>query len=433
MKKIWTSLTVLALAITSLSFGNTAQATGYTLSQVQSHNTSSDCWAIVNNKVYNLTNYITQHPGGAGAISNLCGTNASAAFAGQHSGNTNANNALASYYIGDLITNDTTAPSIPSNLSANAISPTQINLNWTASTDNVAVTGYAIFRDSAEVATTTNNSFINTGLTASTTYSYTIKAFDAAGNRSASSTSVMATTLATSTDATAPSTPLNLAATVVSASQINLSWSSSTDNVAVTGYAILRNNVEIANVTTNSYQNIGLTASTTYSYSIKAFDAAGNRSASSNVVSATTLASTNSNDTIAPSAPQKLKAHNVSYQHVKLEWKKSKDNVKVKGYAIFQNGVQIATVKKDHYNVIRLTPNTSYTFTVKAFDAAGNMSAESNAISITTKARHNNNDDDNDDDCDKKERNYREDKSSKLEKINQKFNEKLDKIKNKKR
>lgn len=51
------------------------------------------------------------------------------------------------------------------------------------------------------------------------------------------------------------------------------------------------------------------------------------------------------------------------------------------------NGVQIATVKKDHYNVIRLTPGTNYTFTVKAFDAAGNMSADSNTVSVTTKIK----------------------------------------------
>ncbi len=385
MKKISTILTILSISILSIFLSNSAKASSYTLSQVQSHNTSTDCWTIVNNKVYNLTNFIALHPGGSSAIISLCGTDGTAAFTTQHSGNTTANNTLADFYIGDLA--DTTIPTTPTNLSATPVSASQINLSWSTSTDNIAVTGYAIFRDGSELATTTNNNFSNTGLNASTTYSYTVKAFDAAGNRSASSTAVSATTFASSSDTTAPSTPTNLNANVISATQINLNWSTSTDNIAVTGYAVFRNGTEIASVTTNSFNNVGLSASTTYSYTVKAFDAAGNRSNNSNTVSATTLSAPSNGDTIAPSAPTKLKAHVVSYQHVNLKWKKSKDNVKVKGYAIFMNGKQIATVKKDHYNVIRLTPGTNYSFTIRAFDAAGNMSADSNTITVTTKIK----------------------------------------------
>jgi hypothetical protein len=83
---------------------------------------------------------------------------------------------------------DTTAPSVPTNLSATAISSTQINLTWTASTDNVGVTGYQVFRGGALVASPTSNSYSDTGLTPSTAYSYTVKARDAAGNLSAAST-----------------------------------------------------------------------------------------------------------------------------------------------------------------------------------------------------------------------------------------------------
>jgi chitodextrinase len=76
----------------------------------------------------------------------------------------------------------------------------------------------------------------------------------------------------------------------MSSSQINLSWNASTDNVGVTGYRISRGGVQIATVTGTSYQNTGLTASATYSYTVKAVDAAGNASASSTSVSATTPA-----------------------------------------------------------------------------------------------------------------------------------------------
>ncbi len=385
MKKILSMLAVIAIFITTFSLARTAEATSYTLAQVQTHNTSTNCWTIVNNKVYNLTSYIALHPGGSSALISICGSNGSSAFAGQHSGSTNANNTIASYYIGDLTVLDTSAPTIPANLAATPISATQINLSWNAASDNIGVTGYAIFRDGNELTTTTNTTFNNTGLTASTTYSYLVKAYDAAGNRSASSTAVSATTLATSSDSTVPSAPTNLLANVISATQINLNWATSTDNIAVTGYAIFRNGTEIATVSNNNFNNVGLTASTTYSYLVQAYDAAGNRSVNSNTVSATTMAT--STDTQAPTAPKKLKAHNVSYKHVNLEWKKSKDNKKVAGYKIYRDGVEIATVKKDHYNDNGLTASTTYTYTVKAFDKAGNLSPASNTLTVTTRTK----------------------------------------------
>ncbi|MEO8637464.1 MAG: LamG-like jellyroll fold domain-containing protein [Candidatus Taylorbacteria bacterium] len=93
---------------------------------------------------------------------------------------------------------DTTAPSTPTNLSASAVSSSQINLSWTASTDNVGVTGYKVFRNGTQVATPSTNSYSSTGLTANTSYSYTVLAQDAAGNPSAQSSSASATTQAVS-------------------------------------------------------------------------------------------------------------------------------------------------------------------------------------------------------------------------------------------
>ena len=89
---------------------------------------------------------------------------------------------------------DTTAPSVPTNLQASVVSTSQINLSWTASTDNTAVTGYNIYRNGTKIATATSTSYSNTGLTASTTYSYTVSAYDAAGNTSAQTTAVSAKT-----------------------------------------------------------------------------------------------------------------------------------------------------------------------------------------------------------------------------------------------
>ncbi|MHB8624537.1 MAG: Ig-like domain-containing protein [Sulfuricaulis sp.] len=91
---------------------------------------------------------------------------------------------------------DTQPPSVPTNVSASAISSSQINLSWTASTDNVGVTGYKVYRNGTQIATATNTLYSNTGLSPATSYSYTVAAYDAAGNVSAQSSAATATTSA---------------------------------------------------------------------------------------------------------------------------------------------------------------------------------------------------------------------------------------------
>lgn len=94
---------------------------------------------------------------------------------------------------------DTTAPTIPTNLTASSITTTSATVSWTASTDNVGVTAYKIFRNGTQVGTSTSTSYGLTGLTAGTTYSITVQAYDAAGNSSASSTALSLTTTAAAT------------------------------------------------------------------------------------------------------------------------------------------------------------------------------------------------------------------------------------------
>jgi len=91
-------------------------------------------------------------------------------------------------------TPDTTPPSIPAGLSATAVSSSRVNLAWTASTDNVGVAGYRLYRDSVQIGTSTATSFADATTSASTTYSYQVAAYDAAGNVSALSTAASATT-----------------------------------------------------------------------------------------------------------------------------------------------------------------------------------------------------------------------------------------------
>jgi chitodextrinase len=183
---------------------------------------------------------------------------------------------------------DTTAPTVPAGLAALVISTDRVDLSWGSSTDNVSVAGYKIYRDSSQIATTSGRTYSAIGLTASTTYSFAVAAFDVAGNTSALTTAVAATTLSTA-DLTPPSVPTGLSSAAVSSSQINLTWNASTDNIALAGYKIYRDNLEIATSATNAYSNTGLTASTTYTYAVAAYDYSGNTSGRSASSSATTF------------------------------------------------------------------------------------------------------------------------------------------------
>lgn len=189
-------------------------------------------------------------------------------------------------------TTDTTAPTAPTSLAASGTTQTTTNLSWTAATDNVAVTGYDVYQGGVFKASVTGTSYTVTGLSASTAYSFYIKAKDAAGNTSASSNTASVTTLATATDTTAPSAPASVAASGTTTTTTNLSWTAATDNVAVTSYDVYQGGTFKANVTATSYAVTGLTAATAYSFYVKARDAAGNESVSSNIVNVTTLSST---------------------------------------------------------------------------------------------------------------------------------------------
>ncbi|MFC5823864.1 glycosyl hydrolase family 18 protein [Nonomuraea insulae] len=184
---------------------------------------------------------------------------------------------------------DTTAPSVPGNLRSTGVTNNSVALAWNASTDNVGVTGYEIYRGGTLITTVTGTTHTDTGLSASTVYSYTVRARDAAGNRSANSASVSATTTGGGGgDTAAPTVPGNFRSTGVTNNSVALAWNASTDNVGVTGYEIYRGGTLITTVTGTTHTDTGLSASTAYSYTVRARDAAGNRSANSASVTATT-------------------------------------------------------------------------------------------------------------------------------------------------
>ncbi len=296
---------------------------------------------------------------------------------------------------------DTQAPTAPANLMAIATS-TQITLNWSISTDNVGVKEYQVERSNSAttgfvfISLANSNSYINANLTANTTYYYRVRAVDAAGNFSSySSISSARTGAAPVADTQAPTVPTNLLATA-SSTQITLTWTRSTDNVAVTQYRLERSNsassgfTSLITVTTNSYVNTGLNASTRYYYRVRAVDAAGNLSNYSSIVNAITGTGTTpplpSGDTQAPTAPSNLTATSTSAQ-VTLNWSASSDNTAVTGYKVMRsntNGSAYALVSNVNATTCvdsNLNAGTYY-YVVAAYDAIGNVSANSSQVQI---------------------------------------------------
>ncbi|MCY9691482.1 fibronectin type III domain-containing protein [Paenibacillus alginolyticus] len=188
---------------------------------------------------------------------------------------------------------DTQAPTAPTNLHATGTTTSSVSLAWNASTDNIGVTGYDIYQASTLVGSVSGStlSYTKTGLNAGTTYTYTVKAKDAAGNVSAASNSVSATTNTSGGDTQAPTAPTNLSVTGTTSSSVSLSWTASTDNVGVTGYDVYNGASLAVSVTGTTATVTGLAASTTYTFTVKAKDAAGNVSAASSSVSGTTQGS----------------------------------------------------------------------------------------------------------------------------------------------
>jgi hypothetical protein len=202
-------------------------------------------------------------------------------------------------------TSTATVPQPPTNLSVTATSPSQINLSWTAPTNNGGseITGYQIERStdsgstwSTLVANTgsTSTKYSDTGLHPSTAFTYRVSAINSAGTSSPSNTA----SATTSSNTTIPSSPTGLNATAISSSQINLSWTAPSNNggSAITGYYIERSTdngntwsslIPDTSSTATTYNDTGLSPSTTYAYRVSAINSVGT-SLPSDTSSATT-------------------------------------------------------------------------------------------------------------------------------------------------
>ena len=304
---------------------------------------------------------------------------------------------------------DTTPPSAPGTLTATAVSSAEIDLSWGAATDNVGIANYQIWRcqgtgcsNFAQVGTTSNGtttSYQDKSLSASTTYTYEVRAVDTSNNPGPYSNTATKTTPASDTQP--PTAPGTLTATAASSAEIDLSWGAATDNAGIANYQIWRcqgtgciNFAQVgttSNGTTTSFQDTGLSASTTYVYEVRAVDTSNNLGPYGNTASGTTQAS----DTQPPSAPGTLTATPASPNEVDLGWGAATDDVGIGGYRIdrcagtgctdFSHLIQLSGTGTT-YQDTTVSPSTSYSYQVRAIDTSSNLGPVGNVATTTTPA-----------------------------------------------
>ena len=288
---------------------------------------------------------------------------------------------------------DTAAPSTPIGVTAVVNAAQQVQVTWTASTDNVGVDTYVVYRGAASdfVPADTNRVGFSTGTSYTETapagnWYYRIVAVDAAGNASPASVAAAAVV----TDTTAPTVPTQVQATA-SGSTVNVTWSASSDNEAVTGYRVYRGTASdfttstgtlVASVAGTQAADAGV-ADGSYYYRVLAVDAAGNTSDLSGAAAVTVSTA----DTVAPSVPAGVAA-SVSGSDVTVSWSASSDNVAVTGYRVFRgassgftadSSSQVGSVSGVSFKDAGVADGTYY-YRVAAVDGAGNVSDASTAV-----------------------------------------------------
>ena len=278
---------------------------------------------------------------------------------------------------------DTSPPSAPTNLSESAATTSSITAGWTASTDNVRVTGYRVFLDGSLLGTTATTSYSFSGLACGTSHQVVVDAHDAAGNNSAQAAATMATAVCPPPppgDSTPPSTPAALSITSAWQTTLALSWTASSDNVGVAGYGVYSNGTLAASSAGTSYTLTGLTCGTSYTIAIDAYDTAGNRSGKATVTTSTAACP----DTQAPTPPTGVTMGARTTSSISISWTASTDNVGVAGYDLYLAGSAVGTATTPGYTFSGLSCGTNYTLGVGANDAAGNHSPQATVLISTS-------------------------------------------------
>jgi chitodextrinase len=256
---------------------------------------------------------------------------------------------------------DTTAPTTPTNLASPSKTDTTVTLTWTASTDNIGIAGYDVYKDGVLAGSTvgsTTTSFTVSGLTSNTAYSFKVRAKDASGNTSAQSSAISVTTSSIPTPVWVPCAGENNQCSFTGTKDVRYGAAGSYHYGTYTNGVMCSNNT-FGDPAPGQYKSCDVNM------------AVGG----------------GSGDAQAPTAPTALTSPSKTSTSVNLSWSASTDDVGVTGYEIYNGGTLAgSTTGTTSFNVTGLSPSTAFSFTVKAKDAAGNVSAASSALNVTTNA-----------------------------------------------
>ena len=291
------------------------------------------------------------------------------------------------YYTSLVAPPDTTPPTVPTGLTGGSANPTTDTLNWVASTDNVGVAGYNVLRNGVLAGTTASTNYQDSGLTEATTYTYTVEAFDLAGNTSAPSLPANVTTA----DTTPPTAPAAITAAAASCQRVTVTWSPSTDNTGVGSYLVFMGTSPAAlmqvgrtSASNTTYNVSPLSCGTAYYFGVEAVDTSGNVSAMSPIASVTTP--------MPPQAPTGVAAAAASTGTVNVTWSTAvSGGLPIQNYHVYRgsspgNLAQVAIVLQTSYKDNAVSPSSTYYYAIEAADSGADSSGMSAVVSATTPA-----------------------------------------------
>lgn len=278
---------------------------------------------------------------------------------------------------------DTTPPSVPSNLNAVALSGSQIQITWNAASDaQTGISQYRIYRNSSflQNVPSTPLSFTDTGLDGFTTYTYEVSAINGEGLEGTKSNSAAATTF----DTTPPSVPINLAASPLSSTQIQITWNAALDSESgIAQYRIFRNSSLLNEVpsTQLNFTDSSLAPFTSYTYEVSAVNGAGLEGSKCAFVSATTL------DATAPNAPSHVVATALNSFEIEITWNAASDAESgIAQYRLYRNSSWLQDVSHTElsFTDTGLASSTSYSYEISAVNGVGLEGPKSAVSNATT-------------------------------------------------
>ena len=310
-----------------------------------------------------------------------------------------AGNTAASTAVGVTVANVDTTPPLFSSITVSSIGPNSTAITWTTNEPSDSQVEYGLTTAYGSLTAlgpplVTAHSQTLTGLAPATFYHYRVRSRDGAGNLAVSADFTLTTASAAS---------VSVSPTSLSFGSVTVGSSSAAQDVQITNTGSV--GVSVSSLTTTGPFTIsqnycqsnggwnGVMAPGTHCDVLVSFApvAGGSATGTLSIIAATRASAVSFTgtgvvpaDTTLPSTPTGLTATAVSSSQVTLTWSPSTDNVGVAGYKVFQNGTQIATVSTSGYQDAGRSPATTYTYTVAAYDAAGNASAQSSPASATT-------------------------------------------------